>query len=145
VRGTVFDVDLTNDFIHVSDHQVTLTTPDGEIVITEGNVLELSDFSFVDITNFITSMEDATWKKLNEEFDQQYFTELKKELSLSLESKNPFLFILEWVSPKYRILYALDTSEKYEDVEKLITKLSESKKQKVYDAVLSKYQKMNFV
>ena len=146
VRGTIFDVDLTQDFIHVTDHQVTLSNEQGEtITITEGNALQISSFSFIELLDFLQSIQDSTWKKLNEDFDAEYFKELKKELSKSIEERNPFLFILEWFSPKYRILYELDTADQYVKVEKLLIKVSDSKKESVYKAVLSRYQDVNFI
>lgn len=146
VRGTVFDVDLTKDFIHVTDHQVTLQTAEGKtITLSQGDVLKLWDFSLINISEFISSLEDAAWKEINQSFDKEYLQELKVQLSETLEERNPFLFILEWFSPKYKLLYTLDTAQQYSEVEKVLAKISDAKKESVYKWVLSRYQKMNFV
>jgi len=55
------------------------------------------------------------------------------------------LFILDFFSPKYRILYEIKNSERFEEVEESIAKLDEEQKTEVYDAVLSEYQEYNFV
>lgn len=146
VRGTVFDVDLDNEFIHVSDHQVLLTAPNGEqVTISEGNVLQLQDFTFIEISEFINSLQDTAWKQLNEDFDNEYTQFLKEELNETLYSSNPLLFILDWFSPKYRLLFTLNTADDYKEVEEVIAKLSKEDYSKVYNAVLSQYQKINFV
>lgn len=146
VRGTVFDVDLDKEFIHVTDHLVELTDDLGNIVaLWEGKTLSLQDFSLIDISQFISSLEDSTWNTLNEQFDREYLWELKEELEDSWKWKNPFLFILDWVSPKYRILYELDNADDFLKIEAQIEKIDDTKKQEVYNAVLSKYQSMNFI
>lgn len=146
VRGTVFDVDLTNDFLHVSDHQVALKDAEWKTtIIEEWKSLQLSQFLLLDVQEFINNFQDNTWVDLNNAFDTEYLGILKNKLESTKDSKNPFLFIMEWFSPKYRILYELDTSDNYASIEELIMDISETKKEKVYTAVLSKYQSMNFI
>lgn len=147
VRGTIFDVNLENNFVHVTDHQVTLQNENGDVVVLgEGRALNLSNFSLIDLQEFISSFEDTVWKEINGQLDTEYLIELKKRLTSSLqESDGSFLFFLDFISPKYRIIHELNTASNFEDIEKLISEVSESKKQVVYDGILSKYQSMNFV
>lgn len=146
VRGTIFDVDLEKDFLHVSDHLVALTDDSGKnILLNEGEAINLETLSRIDISEFIANIEDAAWSQLNKEFDEEYFLDLKQKLEQATLWSNSFLFLLDFISPKYRILNSLDNSDSYEDIAVLIEKLDVQEKQKVYKAVLSKYQWINFV
>lgn len=146
VRGTIFDVDLEKKFIHVSDHAVDLTDTTGNVLrIAKGEVLSVNDFTFVEFSEFLSSLQDDAWKQLNEQFDSEHIAQLKEKFELSLQDKNPFVFILSWISPKYALLYKLDTSKSYESVSEYIESLSESKKKDLYNDVLSKYQSMNVI
>ncbi len=146
VRWTVFDVDLTKDFIHVSDHQVELKDNNGKIItVGERASLQLSNLTFLDIQEFIENFQNNAWIQINTDFDTAYFESLKKNLSEELESKTPFLFIMNLFSPKYKIIHELNTAENYENIERLLIKLPEKKRKSVYNAVLSKYQSINFV
>ncbi len=146
VRGTTFDVDLTEDFLRVTDHAVTLTKDNGDMIeVTEWDVLNLKNFSLVQISEFIRDMEDKAWSKLNFELDEDYLAELQEKLQAQIGDGWAFLFILDFFSPKYRILYEIKNSERFEEVEESIAKLDEEQKTEVYDAVLSEYQEYNFV
>jgi hypothetical protein len=146
VRGTVFDVNLEEEFIHVTDHQIELKDISGNsFMVSEWKTLSLNDFSLLDISEFISSLEDSTWRELNKQFDNEYLEILKSNLSQSFNTKLSFLFVLDFISPKYRILHELNTAENYESIEVLLEKVTDSKKQNVYKAVLSKYQDINFV
>ncbi len=146
VRGTVFDVDLEKDFIHVSDHVVELTAQDGStMTISEWNVLNLDTFSFIELSKYVSELKDAAWTELNDNFDAQQIWRLKSDLEDSLQSSNPFLFLLRWISPKHALFYILDTYEDQSKVDSYISWLSEDSKTDLYDYVLWKYQQMNFV
>lgn len=146
VRGTVFDVDLDKGFLHVTDHLVELTDIAGNtFTVFEWKSLSLQDFSYIDVSEFIANLEDAAWAELNEQFDTDYIWELKEELATAMAWNNPFLFILEGISPEYKILKELNTTDNFETVENKIDTLKIKNKKKVYNAVLSKYQSMNFV
>lgn len=147
VRGTVFDVDLTKEFIHVSDHQVSLTSQDGrEIIVSDGEVLNYSSFSFIEISEFISSLEDSAWKRLNSELDTSYLWELKDSLESSLKTHSSYmLFVLDFISPKYRVIHELNTADTYETIEELLSKLSEIEKSSMYTSILSQYQSLNFI
>lgn len=147
VRGTIFDVDLDKNYLHVTDHQVSLSNEKGEsAIVSEGNALELSTFSFIDISEFVANFEDAIWQQINNDLDVEYINTLKTDLSASFESgRSSFLFFLDFLSPKYRIIHELNTNSDYEVVAGLLSDVSEGQKKAVYDAILSKYQEMNFI
>lgn len=146
VRGTVFDVDLDKEFVHVTDHMVELTDISwNTFTITEGKSLSLDTFTNIDVSEFIETIEDAAWAKLNTQFDNDYVWVLKDDLTAALKSENPFSFILEWISPKYKIIKVLDTASDFTLVEEQINKLNAKNRQKTYTAILSRYQSMNFI
>lgn len=146
VRWTIFDVDLEQKFIHVSDHSIQLTLPNGDpIIIPEWQVLSLETFSFIELSKYIAELEDAAWKEINSKLDNEYMSKLIWDLDASIKSTNPFLYIMRFISQKYAILYVLDTYESTQDINRYIATMSESEKKKVYDTVLSVYQEMNFV
>lgn len=146
VRGTVFDVDLTADYISVQDHQVQLKDTKGNtVLVEEGKPLKISTFTLIEIQEFLSNIQDQAWLELNKQADTQYVEHLKNYLAESLKAKGNWLFILDYISPKYRILYELDTQDSYESIEAVIKKLDAEQKQKVYQAVLSRYQDFNFV
>lgn len=90
-------------------------------------------------------MEDRAWSKLNNGLDAEYIKTLKMQLNQRLQENTFFVFLLDFISPKYRILRDLSRGESYEKIQKYIAKVPQSKKESVYKAVLSEYQKMNFV
>jgi len=142
VRGTIFDVDLEKKFIHVSDHSVQLTSSDWEVIIVpEWRAVNLQTFSLVDISKYVSELEDKAWKEINQSLDSEYIENLKS----SIQSSNPFLYLLRFISPKYAILYVLDSYENQRDIDAYIASMSQDKKEAVYNNVLSEYQKINFV
>lgn len=90
-------------------------------------------------------MEDKAWSTLNSGLDQEYINTLKNQLSKNIQENTFFTFLLDFISPKYRILRDLAAGEQYENIQKQIKKIDSKKKEPVYKAVLSEYQKMNFV
>ena len=146
VRGTVFDVDLSEEFLRVSDHEVQLSRQNGDtIILAEWEIFSTKTLTLIDLAEFLSNLEDAAWTEINKNFDTQYIEELTKKLQESLEIQNPFLFILEYFSPKYRLLYELDTADDFERVQKQLDKISEKKYPEIYDSVFARYQKMNFI
>jgi len=146
VRGTVFDVDLDRQFIHSSDHSVAITTPEGDsFLLPEGQAMSLESFSLIEFSQYISELRDTAWTDVNTSLDREYINTLSENLRSSMQSSNPFLFLMRFFSPSYATLYVLDTYEHEEDVENYLNSLSESKKQEVYPNILSVYQKMNFV
>jgi len=146
VRGTVFDVDLEKQFIHSSDHSIEITTPEGDsFLLPEWQVMSLESFSLVELSRYISELRDTAWTDLNTSLDREYINTLSENLQSSLQSSNPFLFIMRFFSPTYATLYVLDTYEQDVDVENYLKSLSDGNKQEVYPEILSVYQEMNFV
>lgn len=147
VRGTVFDVDLEQWFINVTDHQVNLKDIVGaEYIIGENKPFSLESLSFIEFSEFIRDLRDADWTELNKNLDTEFLSNLKAEIDTHLASNNPFLFLLEVFSPKYRFLYELEREETdFQTLKEMIESLSDAQKQDVHDIVLSRYQKLNFI
>lgn len=146
VRGTIFDVDLDNNFVRANNHNIDLQDTKGrKIELQEWEILNIETFSLVKLSKFIRDMEDKAWSTLNSGLDQEYINTLKNQLSKNIQENTFFSFLLDFISPKYRILKDLAAGEEYEKVQKNINKINAEKKESVYKAVLSEYQKMNFV
>ena len=146
VRGTVFNVDLENDYIYVADHQVNLTKEDGtEIIISEDKPFSLETFSFISLTNFIQNVRDTAWQDINRTFDQNYVLGLKDALEDNFRANNPLTVFLEVFSTKHKILKELETGQNFEKIETWSAKLSEKKRLDTYNEVLSRYQSINFI
>ena len=146
VRWTVFDVDLDNKYIHVVDHQVTLTEQDGtETIISEDQPFSLETFSFISFTEFVQSVRDTAWQDINKSFDQKFILGLKDALEDNFKKNNPLTVFLEIFSKKYKILSELEKGWNYEKIESWASGLSAEKREDLYAEVLSKYQSINFV
>ncbi len=131
VRGTVFDVDLENEYIYVLDHEVTLTTNDKSFIIWERDPFSLKTFSFIQLEKFIRDIKNQAWEALNDKYDTEYLEILKQE---ALEKFKENI-----------ILKKFDEVIQSEDLEKLIWTMSESEKQELYNKLLIEYQKINFI
>ncbi len=146
VRGTVFDVDMTKKFIHVSAHEVLVKNTSWETEILSSNTpFDFNTFSFIDIEEFVNQLQNNTWKNMNTQFDAQYISQLTDNLQQSTKDVNPFFLFMEKILPHYRIIYELDTTNDYASVAQLIENMSAKKRQKVYQKVESRYQTLNFV
>lgn len=119
VRWTVFNVDLDNEYIYVTDHQVALTSAEGKsFVIDKNQPFSLSSFSFIDLAKFIRSIKDKAWEDLNKQIDIEFINWLKAQV---LENLDNIHF----------------------DVNNL-SKLSPEQKEELYDRVIEQYQKLHF-
>lgn len=146
VRWTVFNVDLDNQYVYVTDHQVNLKKQDGtEIIISENKPFSLQTFSFLSITEFIQGVRDSAWQDINTTFDQKYVIGLKNALENNFKANNPLTVFLEIFSTKHKILKELEGGQNFEKIEKWSSKLSVDKKKSTYDEALSRYQSINFV
>lgn len=146
VRGTIFDVDLEKDFINVSDHQVELTDTSGKkTLVSEWKPVQISTLNLIELQEFLKNFQDTAWVELNQRFDLEYLWELKTRLEASLTVTNPLDLLIPNISKRKKLLKALKDAEKYEEVFIMIEDISEDEKIELYDAVLSEYQKLNFV
>lgn len=145
VRGTIFEVDVDSEYMRVHDHAVELTSSKGEkLTVGNGEVLDLNTFTLMRLAEFFRDYRDKTWDDINKNLDNEHIIYLKKDIQKNISQAMNFLFILDWISPKYRIIHSLHTAEEYSEVKKLLDKLSDEQKKEVYTAVLSQYQKINF-
>lgn len=146
VRGTIFDVDLNADFLNVSSHQVQLTDIGwNTILVEEGKPIRLSTLTLIEIQEFLKNIQDVAWKNLNESYDEAYFEKLKKQIETTFYQSPGILVLLDFISPKYRIIHELNTASNYDTIETLLIKIPQKKKETLYDSIFARYQKLNFV
>lgn len=132
VRGTVFEVDLENEVLNVTSHVVQLTDTAGKsYTIGENQPFSLTSFSFLELSQYISQMRDTAWVELNKKYDNDYILQLKTEFLSQTQTTNPFLFIMEIFSPKYRFLYELDNFQDGEKLQELFYALNAEQKQSV--------------
>lgn len=146
VRGTVFDVNLEDMFIYVTDHAVNLQDIQGNnIIISENSPFSLEQFSFIELDKFISQIRDIEWQQWNLDLDQTTLKSIKDEIDIQLTKNNPFSFFLEVFSPTERFFQSLYNREDYGVLETQISLLNASQKQKIETRLLSEYQKLNLV
>ncbi len=136
VRGTIFDVDLTNNYVFVEDHEVALTKWDSSIILKENSAFNIRTFSFIELQKFLEEVRDTTWKRINQKLDSDYFTTLRKNVSENFSQEKIASDISKKIGSSARDLEAL---------EKTISTFSDEKKQEAYTAILEQYQKLNFI
>ena len=123
VRWTIFNVDLDNNYLNVIDHKVTLTKIDWEkLVINENKILDISNFSFLSLEDFIKLFRNFDWEKSNKLIDKEIYAWLKEQLYKDLEDINKFKDI---------------------DLENIISNVNAKKD--LYNELLQDYQKLNFI
>lgn len=146
MRGTVFDVNLEELFINVSSHQVALSGSDGqEIIISEGKPFSLETLSFINPTVFLNTLRDTQWQELNLDLDTDQLSQLKEQIELHLDSHNPFSFLLDFISPGRKFLAKLDAGTSYDQLVQDLENMNDGQLSTVYNSILSRYQKLNFV
>lgn len=131
VRWTVFDVDLENKFIHVSQHAVDITNKLGETIsVWENEAFNIETFSFINLVDFITNYKDKTWENVNKQLDKLHFQDLRNIMAANLATTWEFL--------------QLDTiSDKLDNISD-IASLTLEEKDNIYNELLNKYQKIHF-
>ncbi|MDP2090917.1 MAG: FecR domain-containing protein [Candidatus Gracilibacteria bacterium] len=123
VRGTVFNVDLENDYLYVTNHKIDLTTSNGEkLIINEQEPFDIKTFSFIKLENFIKSIKDKSFEEINKQFDKELILNLRYRLEKDLKSINKLVNI---------------------DIKQALT--DDVKKTELYNKFLYDYQKLNFV
>lgn len=141
VRGTVFDIDLESWFIRASEHAVEILGPNSlRVIITPETPFDIVKQTFIDMDVFLRVFADAAWIDFNILSDTEYRQKLIQELEKNSRAFNPFLKIMEWLFPTYRILYELDTSADFQSVEAQIQKINTRQRQWVFEAVSKRYQ-----
>lgn len=146
VRGTVFDVDLESWFIRASEHAVALLDSQNDpILVSPESPFDIVWMKFIDMDVFLRTFIDSSWTDFNILSDSRYRQELIAELEKNSRTFNPFLKIMEWFFPKYRILYELDTTSDFASVEAQIQKISAWQRQSVLESVTERYQDYNII
>jgi len=124
VRWTVFDVNLDNNYIYVSDHEVSLKVKNWKTYkIWQDKPFSIKSLNFVDLQIFMLNIRNKAWENLNNKFDINLINNLKNKLETSLKENNSI-----------KLLSKLD-----------IKSLSLKEKEKAYNNLLSQYQQYNFV
>jgi len=121
VRWTIFNLDADSDYLYVLDHKVTLTNSDWKIQeVTEKKPIKLSDFSFIQLNEFIKWIRDSSFDEINRKLDETFIEDLR----VDIQNK------LEW-------LIELTNSD--------LSNISVEDKDKLYKELLSWYQDLNFI
>ncbi len=121
-RWTVFNVDLSKDYINVTDHGVALTkTWEKTVYLSENKPFNIKKFSFIELQEFIKSYKDKAWESLNKRTDTKLVSNLKT-----------------------RVQKDIDNIKKIGDIN-IWDNMSLEKKKEIYDKLLKEYQKLNFV
>lgn len=147
VRWTVFSVNLEEDYVYSLDHNISLKTKDNKTYVVEKDKpFSITDLDFIDLKQFLETIKDKSFEKINMDFDKEYILWLKQDLVSTFKSNNPLLYVLRYFSPKYYVLYKLDNSWEYNEIYEIITtKLDDEDKSYLYEKILTYYQKLDFV
>lgn len=121
VRWTIFNVDLDNNYLYVIDHNVNLKTNNWEeFVVPEKKPLNLLNFSFIKLEEFIQNIKDKSFDEFNRLKDKEYYEFIKSSIISQLSNYKS-------------------------SINKSIESLSLEDKKALYDEILSKYQDLNIV
>lgn len=132
VRGTVFNLDLDNEYLYVQEHEVKITTADNSVItVPEKQPLSLTSFDFIKFAEFILKVKDRAWEDLNSKYDEEYLLKLQESLITSFTEDNLFQHFNE-------VLKESDFATK-------INEMSEWERNTLYDQILSDYQKVHSI
>jgi len=136
VRWTVFDVNLSNNYVYVKNHEVSLKKWNKKTIVKENSAFNISLFSFIEIKKFLKEINDNAWDELNKVLDKKYLDNLKVEVreKFSKENINKVLEEAVW-----------DNADDLIALEKNLKKITWEEKEKIYNSLLKEYQKLNFV
>jgi hypothetical protein len=124
VRWTIFDLDLSKNYLYVVNHQVEITNKktNKKILIQEKKPFNIQTFNFIPLDIFIKSFKDKTWEALNYKIDKNLFNWLEKQIQKDLDN-------------------LIDISDL--DINWILK--NNKKKEELYLKVLKAYQQLNFV
>ena len=118
VRGTIFNIDLENEYLYVTDHEIVVTRDSWEqIIVPERQPLSLWDFSFLQLFEFIKDIKDTAWEDLNKQIDREFLNNLRQGVKNQVSSLD--IRDIEW--------------------------LTETQKKELYNTILTKYQEVHFL
>ncbi len=119
VRGTVYNVDLENDYLYVLDHSVDVTNQKWDTYeVSSKEPFSLSNFSFIQLETFLRDYRDSLFDQINRKMDSELISYLKSNINSKLED-----------------IYDLTSVE--------ISNIDPEKKQELYDKVITNYQNLN--
>lgn len=131
VRGTVFDVNLDNDYIFVSNHGVEITQPDNKkVLLDENKALIISQWKIITLLEFIKNFKDTTWSNINKNLDKIRLEDLQAAMIDTLEAGVGFI--------EYKNITQNNSIAEY------IRWLPEDKKVEKFKELLSEYQNIHF-
>lgn len=131
VRGTIFDINLDNDYVYVGDHAITLKTPDGkQVVVEENKPFSLEKWDFISLLDFIQNFKDSTWTNINKNLDKIRLEDLQAEMLKTLQAGINFL--------------EFESITKNNDIAQYIRGLSDQEKSEKYNTLLAEYQNLHF-
>ncbi len=143
VRGTVFEVNLDNNYVYVKNHEVLLenTKNNTSNILKQGEFFSLDFFKKID-----EKLKDALWQELNENIDKNYLINLRNKTNDFIGAKVKNFNLNNYFDDKYKVLYELSKSgvdtEKIKDI---ISKMSDEDKNKLYYMLMFDYQRLNIV
>lgn len=121
VRWTIFMLDLEKNYLQVDSHKVNVKNDEiWNLEVTEDKQVNLLDFKFISLEDFIRFFRDKEFFDLNRKLDAQYFIDLAVKAEKNLEK------FWEYSSKK-------------------ISEMTENQKQIMYEQYLQLYQDINFV
>lgn len=93
VRWTIFDVNLTKDYVYVANHEVKVKKWNNQKTIKQNQAFSISKFSFINLQKFIKNIKDKAWEDFNQKYDEKYFEDLQKNISknINLEKINKLI------------------------------------------------------
>lgn len=144
VRGTVFDIDLEKNTLFVTNHEVSLKKENGEeITIWENKPFSIKSFSFIELEQFMKQLRDKAWEDINKKMDSDVLKKLKEKAIKKLDSNHAYLSFVEIFFPSQRIMSELRGWDDGEKIEKMVARLSEKQKTKLYTQIFEDYQYLN--
>ncbi|MDD3646375.1 MAG: FecR domain-containing protein [Candidatus Gracilibacteria bacterium] len=141
VRGTVFEVNLENNYVYVDKHEITVTKDNGDsIVVPEKKPFDIRTFSFIALQKFLQDSQDIIWSELNKRMDKDFFIKLKGKLGELQEVKDNLLELTKGIEA----LKGFENADLV-SLQDSLSSLNEKTKEELYAKVLERYQGLNFV
>lgn len=121
VRWTIYSLDLENNYIQVESHKVNVNDAKlWTIEVTENKQLNINDFTFISLDDFIKYFKDKSFFEINKSLDKEYFDKLTKDIIKNIDSFKEYAW-------------------------KSINDLTFSQREILYKEFLEKYQELNFI
>ncbi len=131
VRGTIFDINLENDYIYVTDHAVEVTKPNGDIIeVWKNKPFSIKDWDFISLLEFIQKFKDSTWTNINKNLDKIRLEDLQVEMLKTLQAGIGFI--------------EYENITKNNDIARYIKSLNTEEKRNKYRELLAEYQNLHF-